>query len=241
MEPKKNPKADLNRNSGLYFVIGLTLVLLVTWRALEFKSYDTSVQDVVVAHMDEPDLKEEVPITELLKLPPLVAPPAAPAIIEVVEDTDEIEETIIQSTETNQDAKIDAPIISVDDIAVEELEEEVTVPFAVIEDIPVFPGCEQGTKAEKRACFQRKVQEHVKKNFQYPDIALEMGIQGKVYVQFIIDTGGHITNIRTRGPDLLLEKEAERIIALLPQMTPGKQRGRAVKVPYSIPVNFKLM
>ncbi|NNE76538.1 MAG: energy transducer TonB [Pricia sp.] len=240
MQPKKYPKADLNRDSGLYFVIGLTLVLFFTWRALEYKSYDTTLEEVVIAHTAQNDLREEVPITEAIKLPPPAAPPVAPAIIEVVEDTEEIEETIIQSSETDQEAQIDAPIISVDEIVVEEEEEEITVPFAVIEDIPVFPGCENGSDAEKRACFQKMVQEHVRKNFQYPDIAVEMGIQGKVFVQFIIDTDGNITNIRTRGPDLLLEKEAKRIISLLPQMTPGKQRGRVVKVPYTIPITFKL-
>ena len=178
--------------------------------------------------------------TENVKIPP-PAPPTAPILIEVVEDTEEIEETVIQSTETDQEAEVVAAIISVDEVEVGEMEEEITVPFAVIEDIPVFPGCEQSTDLEKRACFQQKIQEHVKKNFRYPDIAVELGTQGKVYVQFIIDTKGFVTNIRTRGPDKLLEKEAERIIGLLPQMTPGKQRGRAVKVPYSIPVNFKLM
>jgi protein TonB len=207
---------------------------------LEFKRYDT-IQEIVVAYTLESELKEEVPVTQSIKMPPPPAPPAAPAIIEVVEDTEEIEETIIQSTEINQETKVAAPIISVDEVEVDEVEEEVTVPFAVIEDVPVFPGCEQGTREEKRACFQQKVQEHVKKNFQYPPIAVEMGIQGKVYVQFIIDAEGRITNIRTRGPDKLLEKEAERLIVTLPQMTPGMQRGRPVKVPYSIPVNFKLM
>lgn len=241
MKPKKYPKADLNRNSGLYFVIGLALVLFLTWRALEYKSYDTTIEQVIIAHMAEPDLDEEVPITETIKLPPPPAPPTAPTIIEVVEDNEEIVETVIQSTETDQDATIDTPVIAVDEVEVEEVEEEITVPFAVIEDIPIFPGCEEGSDEERRACFQRKVQEHVKKNFKYPDIAVEMGIQGKVYVQFIIGTNGHVTDIKTRGPDLLLEKEAERIIALLPRMTPGRQRGRSVKVPYSIPVNFKLM
>ena len=239
MKPKKNPKVDLNRDSGLYFVIGLTLVLILTWRALEFKSYDTSITEVVNAHMAVPDLQEEAPIVEKLNLPPPPAPPAAPVIIEVVEDEVEIEETIIQSTEISQETQVTE--VSVDDISVEEVEEEITVPFAVIEDIPVFPGCEKGTNEEKRACFQHKIQEHIKKNFTYPPMALELEIQGKVYVQFIIDTNGDISDIRTRGPDRLLEEEAQRIIASLPKMTPGKQRGRAVKVPYSIPVTFKLM
>lgn len=240
MKPKKNPKADLNRDSGLFFVIGLTLVLFVVWRALELKSYDTITEEVVIAHTAESDLREEVPVTEM-NVPPPPAPPAAPVIIEVVEDALEIDETVIQSTETNQETVVDEAVVSVDEVEVGEEEEEITVPFAVIEDIPVFPGCEQGTDDAKRACFQQKIQEHVVKNFRYPPIALEMGIQGKVYVQFVINTDGHVTNIRTRGPDKLLEQEAERIIALLPKMMPGKQRGRAVKVPYTIPVVFRLM
>ena len=240
MEPKKNPRADLNRDSGLFFVIGLALVLFITWRALEYKSYDT-LKQVVIKHQVVSDLNEEVPITEAIKTPPPPAPPTAPEIIEVVEDVAEIEETVIQSTEINQETVIDAPVIAVDDVEVGEDEEEISVPFAVIEDIPVFPGCEQGTKEEKRVCFQQKIQEHIAKYFRYPDIAVEMGIQGKVYVQFVIDTDGRISQIRTRGPDKLLEAEALRIIAALPKMVPGKQRGRSVKVPYIIPINFKLL
>ena len=240
MEPKKNPRADLNRDSELFFVIGLALVLFITWRALEYKSYDT-LKQVVIEHQVVSDLNEEVPITEAIKTPPPPAPPTAPEIIEVVEDVAEIEETVIQSTEINQETVIDAPVIAVDDVEVGEDEEEISVPFAVIEDIPVFPGCEQGTKEEKRVCFQQKIQEHIAKYFRYPDIAVEMGIQGKVYVQFVIDNDGRIIQIRTRGPDKLLEAEALRIIAALPKMVPGKQRGRAVKVPYSIPINFKLL
>ena len=240
MKVKKNPKADLNRNSGLYFVLGLALVLFTTWLALEHKSYDTTLKDIVIAQTIDSELLEEVPITEALKLPPPPVTPSAPVIIEVVEDEVEIEETVIQSTEMNQNTEV-SNILAVDEIEVGEMEEEITVPFAVIEDIPVFPGCEQGTKTEKRTCFQQKMQAHILKNFSYPEPALEMGIQGKVYVQFIIDSDGFITNIRTRGPDLLLEKEAHRIISVLPQMTPGKQRGRTVNVPYSIPVTFKLL
>lgn len=240
MKPKKNPKVDLNQDSGLFFVIGLTLVLFITWRALEYKSYDNRSEQVI-AYTIEPDLSEDVPITEAIKTLPPPAPPAAPAIIEVVEDVIDIEETVIQSTETGQDMEIEQVIMDVDEVEVAEEEEDITVPFAVIENVPVFPGCEQGTDKEKRECFQRMVQEHVVKNFRYPETAREMGIHGKVHVQFLIDEKGRITNVRTRGPDKLLEKEAERIITLLPQMVPGKQRGRAVKVPYSIPISFKLI
>lgn len=239
MEIKKNPKADLNRNSGLYFVIGLTLILFITWRALEHKSYESNEEIVQVFNMQE-DLKEDVPITETIKTPPPPPPPSAPEIIEVVEDEAEIEETIIESSEIDQETVIEA-VMDVDDVEVAEEEEDITVPFAVIENVPVFPGCEaMKTNKEKKACFQKMVQEHVKKEFKYPEVALEMGTQGKVYVQFVIDGKGFIKSIRTRGPDKNLENEASRIVASLPRMTPGMQRGRAVRVPYSIPIAFKL-
>ena len=114
------------------------------------------------------------------------------------------------------------------------------VPFDIIEDIPLFPGCERVKKSKRRKCFQEKMARHISKNFRYPEIAQEMGIQGRVYVQFVIDKDGSITGIRTRGPDKNLEKEANRIIAKLPKMTPGKQRGRPVRVPFSIPITFRL-
>ncbi len=239
METKKNPKADLNRNSGLYFIIGLTLVLFVTWRAFEHKSYENEYDIVQVFDVQE-DLKEDVPITEALKTPPPPPPPSAPEIIEIVEDEAEIEETIIESSEMDQETVIEE-IMAVEDVEVAEDEEEITVPFAVIENVPIFPGCESiKTNEERKACFQKMVQQHVKKEFRYPETALELGIQGKVFVQFIIDGKGYITSIRTRGPDTNLEKEASRIVASLPQMKPGMQRGRAVKVPYSIPITFRL-
>ncbi|MBD0851582.1 energy transducer TonB [Maribacter arenosus] len=239
MQVKKNPSADLNRNSGLYFVIGLTLVLFLTWRALEYKSYPK--QDKIVEMMNVvEDLKEDVPITEQIKTPPPPPPPSAPEIIEIVEDAAEIEETVIESTESSQEQIIEE-VVEVDDVEVGEEEEEISVPFAIIENVPIFPGCESAKgNAERKACFQQKIQDHIIKEFRYPQIAAEMGIQGRVFVQFAINSKGLIDGIRTRGPDPGLEKEAARIVASLPKMTPGMQRGRAVTVPYSIPVNFKL-
>lgn len=237
MQVKKNPKADLNRNSGLYFVIGLTVVLFLTWRALEYKSFpkDEVVREMVQA-VD--DLKEDVPVTEMIKTTPPPPPPAAPEVIEVVEDTEEVEETIIESTETSQETVIE-DAIAVDDVEVGEEEEEIVVPFAIIENVPIYPGCESAKNNEERkACFQQKVQEHIVKEFTYPPAALELGIKGRVFVQFVIDSKGNIGDIRMRGPDKTLEKEAHRIVASLPKMIPGKQRGRPVSVPYSIPINF---
>ena len=144
-----------------------------------------------------------------------------------------MEETVIESTETNEEEIVEI-------VEVEEEFEEVDVPFAVIEDVPIFPGCEKVDKSQRRDCFQEQMNKHIRKNFRYPEIAQEMGIQGRVYVNFIIAKDGQITNIRMRGPDKNLEKEAQRIISKLPSMTPGKQRGRHVRVPFSIPIVFRL-
>ena len=240
MKPKKNPKVDLNKKSGLFFVIGLVLVLFVVWRALELRTYPKEGAEVEVLSVVD-NLDEMVPITDAPKLPPPPAPPAAPEIIEIVEDIEEIEETVIQSTETDQETVVEAAPLKVEDVVVvEEEEEDVEVPFAVIENVPVFPGCTGKNNDALKACFQKKIQEHIQKHFTYPDVAVELGIEGRVYVQFIINNTGEIVQIQTRGPDKLLEKEANRIIAALPHMEPGKQRGRAVKVSYIIPITFRL-
>ena len=233
MQPKKNPKADLNKNRNLYFVIGLTFVTFITWQAIESKTYEKTFDYEALNVEDDDD--EDIPITEQIKTPPPPPPPPpAPEVIEVGEDEEEVEETVIESTETDQDE------IIIEEIEVEDEFEDIDVPFAVIEDVPIFPGCESVAKSQRRACFQEQMNKHIRKNFRYPDIAQEMGIQGRVYVNFIIAKDGSITNIRMRGPDKNLENEAARIIGRLPKMTPGKQRGRAVRVPFSIPITFRL-
>ena len=240
MELKKNPQADLSRNSGLYFVIGLTIVLFTTWRLLEHKTYESDKEYVNVLNVND-TMDEEVPITQTVRTTPPPPPPATPDVIEIVEDVEEIEETIIESTESSQDKFVEDAIVSVDDVEVGEEEEEISVPFAIIEHVPVFPGCEDlQTEAEKKACFNQKVQEHIQQEFNYPKTALEMGISGRVFLQFEIGTDGRVSNIRKRGPDRLLEEEAVRIIAALPKMKPGMQRGHPTKVGYSIPINFMM-
>ena len=233
MQPKKNPKADLNKNRNLYFVIGLSFVLGITWGAVEYKSYDRQLNFDGVNMLE--DDEEDIPITEQLKTPPPPPPPPPPApeVIEIVEDEEEVEETVIESTESDEE-------MIIEDIVVEDDFEDIDVPFAVIEDVPIFPGCERVAKSERRNCFQDQINKHIRRNFRYPDIAQEMGIQGRVFVNFIISKDGSITNIRMRGPDKNLENEAARIIGRLPTMTPGKQRGRAVRVPFSIPITFRL-
>lgn len=239
MQVKKNPDVEVGRNSSLYFAIGLNIMLFFTWRTLEYKTYDKVDISVDVVNVEN-EIQEDIPIIDINVPPPPPPPAVVTEVVKVVEDTEEIEETIIESTEMSQDDKI-APPIEVSDVIVEEVEEEVIVPFAVIEDVPIFPGCEGlVSNADKKACFERKVQEHVKKTFQYPQLALDMGMHGRVGVMFTIDKDGSITKIRTRGPDKILEEEAVRIIDALPQMTPGKQRGKPVQVTFTMPINFVL-
>src|SRR5210317_759428 len=140
MESKKNPKANVGRNSSLYFAIGLALMLFLTNFAINYKSYDKSNIDIGQLNLDE-ELEEEIPITEQIQTPPPPPPPpAAPEVIEIVEDEAEVEETVIESTESDQEEEI----VEVEDVEVEEVEEDIEVPFAVIENVPIYPGCESG-------------------------------------------------------------------------------------------------
>ncbi|MEM6514941.1 MAG: energy transducer TonB [Bacteroidota bacterium] len=246
MQVKKNPEVEVGRNSSLYFAVGLNLMLFLSYLALEHK---TIIKEEVLVELAPTTqiFQEEIPIIKWDRsIPP--PPPPAPQVqslqdLEIVDDQTIIAETIFESTETSQndivqDYQYDTGTASVAEVTVEEVEEEIEVPFAVIENIPVFPGCEGLSESEKKQCFQEKILEHVKDNFYYPDRALELGIQGRVHVLFKIDNKGNVTDIQTRGPDKMLEKEASRIISKLPKMVPGKQRGRPVAVPYSIPISF---
>lgn len=122
----------------------------------------------------------------------------------------------------------------------EDNEETLTVPFATIEEVPVFPGCEDNSKKDMRQCFQEMMQKHVAMNFRYPEEAFKKKIQGRVSAMFVIDIDGTITSIKTHGPNPILEEETRRIITLLPKMKAGKQAGKAVRVPFAIPITFKL-
>jgi len=237
MEVKKNPKADVGRNSLLYLLVGMALMTFLAYTALEWKTYDDNNYAYESREMDD-ELDEEVPITEQIQTPPPPPPPpAAPEVIEVVEDEKEVEETVIESTETTQEEEI----VEVEEVEVEEVEEDIEVPFAVIENVPVYPGCESGNNAAKKACMSSKIQKFVQKKFN-TDLAGDLGLSGrqKINVVFKIDKNGNVVGVRSRAPHPRLEKEAARVINSLPKMKPGKQRGKAVIVPYSLPIIFQV-
>ena len=111
-----------------------------------------------------------------------------------------------------------------------------------VERPPIYPGCDVNIKNKLlRSCIMKKIQNHIARNFRYPEFAQKTGIQGRVFVQFIIDKDGSIVGIRTRGPHPILEIEAKRIISRLPKFIPALDSdGKAVRVPFSVPITFKL-
>ncbi|WP_291966607.1 energy transducer TonB [Maribacter sp.] len=233
MRPKKNPQKDLNKKSGLFFVVGLLLVLAMVYTALEWKSFDPIYEIDISMNDVDPSIEEDAPIFQLEVIPP-PKPPVLPTEIEIIEDDDPIEETEVIAIEITPDTEV----VDISDFEVEEVPEEVKVNWITIEEVPVFPGCEN--EKDKRACFNDMMQKHIRKNFRYPELAQEMNIEGRVNTTFMINNDGTIGAIQKRGPHDVLEKEAVRILSKLPKMTPGKQRGSAVKVSFAIPITFEL-
>ncbi len=215
MISKKNPKISLENKKAMFFQIGLAITLIVVLIAFEWKSYDKSNYNLGDLNLD--DMEEEIiPITrQEVKPPP--PPPPPPEIIEIVEDEVEIEKELeIEETETDEDEIIE----------VEEDDEEF---FMVVENMPEFPGGDLG------------LMKFIQKNVKYPAIAKEYNITGKVYVSFIVDKQGKVTNVKiVRGVDKNLDAEALRVVSLLPKYKPGKQRGKSVRVMFTIPINFTL-
>ncbi|MDC1024719.1 MAG: energy transducer TonB [Flavobacteriales bacterium] len=215
MIPKKDPKISLENKKGMFFQIGLAVTLIAVLISFEWKSYDKSNYNLGDLNLD--DMEEEIiPITrQEVKPPP--PPPPPPEIIEIVEDEVEIENEVeIEETDTDEDEIVE----------IEEDDEEF---FMVVENMPEFPGGDLG------------LMKFIQKNVRYPAIAKEYNITGKVYVSFIVDKQGSVTNVKiVRGVDKNLDAEALRVVSLLPKYKPGKQRGKAVRVMFTIPINFTL-
>ncbi|MEN8856447.1 MAG: energy transducer TonB [Flavobacteriaceae bacterium] len=236
MEIKKNPKANLENYSKLFMQLGLVLALFVTYVAIEKKTFDRQFGDLGDVSMNA-DMEEEIPITERIEPEiPKTPPPPTPEKIEVVEDEKEVEETVIESTETDETEAVEVEEI----VEVEEAEEVIEdVPFTIIEDVPVFPGC-TGSKAELKSCFNKQMQRHFGKKFD-TDLPNELGLspgRKRIIMLFKIDRTGNIVDIRAKAPHPRLTAEAIRIIKLLPRMKPGRQRGKPVGVKYTLPMRI---
>ena len=227
MEIKKTPKADLENKKSTWLLVGYVIVLAFMFVAFEWTKRDFKI-DTSQAITDLVFEEEIIPITEQ---PEQVAPPPpeAPSIAEtltIVDDDADVEETTIAtSEETNQ-----AVEIKYVPVAVEEEEPEEQTIFEVVEQMPEFPN---GGMAG--------LMQYLSKNIKYPTIAQENGTQGRVTVQFVVNRDGSIVDAKVlRGVDPYLDKEAIRVISSMPKWKPGMQRGKAVRVKYTVPVMFRL-
>jgi len=228
MDSKKSPKADLESKKNVFFMLGLVIALGVTLAAFEWTS-KASKADSLGSIQSQAVEEEIIPITREteVKPPPPPPPPKVVEVLNIVDDNVKIEDELkIDDTEANKTTIIDvAPVIKAQ---AEEEEEEAQV-FFIVEDMPEFPGGELALR------------KYIANAIKYPVIAQENGIQGKVYVTFVVDKDGSISDARiARGVDASLDKEALRVVGTLPKWKPGKQRGKPVRVSYTVPINFVL-
>ena len=222
MEPKKNPNVDLEKKRGLFIQIGLAVALLIVLGAFEYRSYERGASSLGDFNL-EADWEEEIENTFREEKPP-PPPPPPPDEIVIVEDEEEIENEIeIEDTESDEDLEI------------EEEEEVIDEVFVIVEDMPRFQGCADDQ------CTQMEIMKYIAKNTKYPPIAKENNITGRVFVSFVVDKTGKVTQVKVlRGVDKYLDAEAVRVVQSMPKFKPGKQRGKTVSVQYSVPINFKL-
>ena len=229
MEVKKTPKADLENKKSTWLLVGYVIVLAFMFIAFEWTERDVKIDtsQAVTDLVFEEEI--EIPITEQPEqLPP--PPQEAPSIAEtltIVDDDTEVEETEIASTEeTGQAMEIKYVAPTVEE---EEDPEEQTI-FEVVEQMPEYPN---GGMAG--------LMQFLSKNIKYPTIAQENGTQGRVTVQFVVNKDGSIVDAKVlRGVDPYLDKEALRVINSMPKWKPGMQRGKPVRVKYTVPVMFRL-
>ncbi len=225
MEVKKSPKADLENKRGLFLEIGLALTLLFVFAAFEWRvdsSEATELEDQTEQVADD----EIVPITRQDPVKPPPPPPPAPKVadvLDIVDNDEEIEDELeIEDSDADQDEEVE-----IQDVEEEEEEDSDNVVFVKVEHMPVFSGGD--------------LQTWINKHIDYPAVAQENGITGKVYISFVVNKKGKVESVKVlRGVDPSLDKEAVRVIKSLPSWTPGKQRDKKVKVTYTVPINFQL-
>lgn len=261
----KKQLPNLEKNGVLFLMMGLVQSLLIVYFLLEMQfpvstkeySFSTQVYDVYeVPDIPDMQVKQEVntkvdvvrvnmPITTLKPTVGQVSDPVYENI-EIVSNDAKITESVIGSTESGESDVIQVQGIhfkDVEDVDEVDIEEEVVedVPFIVVEDVPVYPGC-SGDNDALRKCLEESIRNYVSEHFDVSlaqDLGLEQGTK-RIFVMFVIDRTGGISNIQTRAPHKRLELEAKRVIESLPKMKAGKQRGRPVGVKYTLPIVFEV-
>ncbi len=225
MQLKKSEKASLESSKVVFVLMGFVFVLSLCYAALEWTEREVTKYEVADSEFL---FEEEVEIQQTSQeTPPPPPPPQVQEVevLNVVEDDKEVESIEVN---TEDDKEVEVVIAAPVEAPVEEEEEEVV--FQVVEKMPEFPG---GTQA---------LFKYLSENVKYPVIAQENGIQGRVICQFVVNKDGSIVDVEVvrSGGDPSLDKEAVRVIKSMPKWNPGKQRGKAVRVKYTVPVNFKL-
>ena len=227
MEIKKSPKADLEGKKLTFTLIGLVITLFVVWRVFEFKSYDKQTIDNLQTTVEV--IEEEMVEITKQEQPKVQPPQPKPQVtqIEVVEDDVEVEDEIDINAEVDQDEIIEEYEYEAPEVEEEEIVEAEI--FLAVEENPEFPG------------GPAKMMEYIQKNLKYPMMARESDIQGRVFINFVVEPDGSISNVTVlRGIGGGCDEEAVRVVENMPRWKPGKQRGTAVRVSYNLPVIFKL-
>lgn len=227
MEIKKSPKVDLEGKKGIFFEVGLALALAILLFAFEWKSSTAEVNQFQT--VAEEQIEEEIiPITQQMLKPPPPPPPAPKLtdLIDVVEDDTMVDEDLeIQDAEDQSENTEIQDITDLGDYDGEDTGEAEV--FVVVENMPEFP--------------EGNVQRWISKHVNYPQLAQENGIQGKVFIQFVIEKDGSISDVKVlRGVDSSLDQEAVRVVKSMPKWKPGMQRKKPVRVSYTLPINFQL-
>ena len=227
MEVKKSPRVDLENKKTLFIQVGLVFALSIILIAFEWTSTDLNKSEF--ATIEETQAEEEiVPITrqEEMKPPPPPPPPRVSDVLTIVEDNVEIDEELDLNTESDDNTEV--TFTNTQTEVVEEEEADAPV-FFIVEKMTEFPG---GNEA---------LQRYIAQSVKYPVIAQENGIQGRVFVSFVVNAKGQVEQVKiARGVDPNLDKEAIRVVQAMPAWTPGEQRGKKVKVSYTVPINFVL-
>ena len=229
MEIKKSPKANLENKKTLFREIGLIAALALVLLVFEWSTTDKEVSSLAANTTVITD-EEQAPITQETPPPPpeQIREPVMTEELQIVENDVKVETDFISTDDSDQKIEI-KPYVEAKPVE-EEVEVEEEIPFAIVEDKPTF----QGKDANEFTKW-------VYNNIEYPEIAKENGIQGRVTVQFTIDKDGSVKDVKVlRGVDSSLDKEAVRVIQKSPKWSPGKQRGKPAKVKYTFPIIFQL-
>lgn len=231
MIERKTPEADLEKRRLAWRALGFVASLSLILSALAWTSYDISETRGFDFEMDLIE-DEEIPI-DMITPPPPPPPPQQTTIIEIVDDDEEIEEELeVEDMDVSENTEIEI----IDDYE-EEVEDD--TPFMIVENMPALGDCKKLRGDERHQCTQMEIIKYVSQNTKYPPIAKDAGIQGTVFVYFVVDKTGKVADAKVlRAVDPRLDKEALRVIQSLPKFEPGEQRGKSVSVQYTIPVKF---